>query len=333
MLEFVQETESPLPSNEDVPGAAVLLEVENEVDASISILHSAINKHFAVKAELRTEEELFLLPEDIENFSLKQKAKLVKDLCEQACYELLSLHANAWTEFVASRKSDASFPLRKRDDVVRRIFRLPPAGLHLSGQEVKQLAELLIGSCRSKAVQEMELTLTKQEETTMALATQLSDLREGMSMRLEQLEMTEKTNARLKTELGTLKQQVLCLEQQLEDTLVDAFNSEEKVKSLQMDVKFLTEEVLGNTECVGKLGRVDLAGYLMSGRGEQTTTRVARASVVKGIMRVSFNLAADDGQSKSRSSTSSRLSNSSLVTIIKRKPTGDRSPVPRGPKK
>ena len=326
LVGFVDTSESPVTVVEDRESPRALLEVEAEVDSAISILHGAINKHFAMKAGLRTEEELFLLPEDIENFSLKQKTKLIRDLCEQVSYELLSAHsASVWSDFVSSRKSDASFPIRKRDDVVRRIFRLPPAGLHLSGAEVRTLAELMIGASRSAAVLEMQKELRDMQERAMTMATELSDLRAGMSKKEDQLEQMSREKSKLTLEVSTLKSQLLYLEQQLEDTLVEAFNAEELSKALQTDLRFLTQEIATNSDFKSRLVTTDLAQYL-AGKGEQTQGHSSRTSVQqRNPMRVSFNLTEE---AKTRGSLLARNSGKSLAAIIKKKAGTD---LPKSP--
>lgn len=326
LVGFVDTFESPVTVVEDQDCQRGMLEVEAEVDSAISILHGAINKHFAMKAELRTEEELFLLPEDMENFSLKQKTKLIHDLCEQVSYELLSGHsASVWSDFVSPRKSDASFPMRKRDDVVRRIFRLPPAGLHMSGAEVRQLAELLIGASRSSAVQTMQQELRDMQETVLASATQLSDLRSAVSKRTEELETVTSEKAKAVLEVVTLKSQLLYLEQQLEDTLVQAYHAEELAKTLQADLRFLTQEIATNSDCKSRLITTDLALYL-AGKSELGQGHSSRTSVQqRSQMRVSFNLTEE---AKSRGSLLNRQSGKSLSAIIKKKTATD---LPKSP--
>lgn len=323
LVGFVDVSDSPVTVVEDSDGQKALADVEAEIDSGISILHGAINKHFAIKAEMRTEEELFLLPEDIEHFTLKQKAKLIRDLCDQVCYELISGHATgAWTDFVASRKSDAHFPLRQRDDVIRRIFRLSPSGLHLSGAEVKQLAELMIGASRFVAVSEMQQELQNTLEKSLAMATELSDLRTSMRKKDDQLEEVSREKTKLTLEVTVLKNQLLYLEQQLEDTLVEAYNAQELAKTLQAEMRVLTQEVASNGEFKSRLISTDLSQYL-SAKADQTPTRFSRSSVLRNPMRVSFNLTEE---AKARGSFLTRQSQSSLVSIIKKKPDLPKSP-------
>jgi hypothetical protein len=226
--------------------------LHQSIEEMMSTLHFTINKEFNVMAEV-SGEDLFHLPEDIQECSIGEQLAFVKDLVHKVCRNYLRVLAPKDTD---SLDNCSKKPESRRHSKSRSVV--------LSQEDCEILCDLLRSPPKKAGPKAPEAPKTPKNYTALQekytdVSNNLLESQASLRKKEDEMEHLVDTNIRLRTGCKLMTQQIKSLERQLVDSMEENYKLEDSLQIARTD-----------------LSRAK-AGLLIDALGEQATPNFLEA--------------------------------------------------------